>query len=232
MPSPRSGPTAGAGPHRGPYRPVRICVALAALSAVLMTLVALAWSPLISFDESVAGRLHEWAVRQPAAVQVNRVLTDWFWDPWTMRALAAVAFGVLWWRRERTLAVWFAVGATTGTLLQQVLKAAVDRPRPSWPDPVDSARLAAFPSGHAMTATVVCGLLVWVAAVLGTSRRLMRWVTAVAVVSVVGVGLTRLYLGVHWPTDVLAGWLMGSFWVLLTIVLYERFADGRRRAEG
>src|SRR5437868_6442408 len=83
----------------------------------------------------------------------------------------------------------------------------IDRPRPVWPDPVDSARYAAFPSGHAMTATVVCGLLLWLLHHHGAGRALWRTALTTAVVSVAGAGLTRVWLGVHWPSDVLGGWL-------------------------
>ena len=94
---------------------------------------------------------------------MNRVLSDWVWDPWTMRASppwpccgSGGAERCDW--RSRV------GGGLPGArpLVQQLLKAAVGRDRPEWPDPVDSAHFAAYPSGHAMTATVVCGLVVWV----------------------------------------------------------------------
>ncbi|WDN50624.1 phosphatase PAP2 family protein [Streptomyces clavuligerus] len=227
MRSPRPAHPAGSTPPDRPQWPARVCAVSAVLSAVLLALVATAWPPLLSFDESVARELHRWAVRQPTAVHVNRVLTDWVWDPWTMRALITAVCVWLALRREWLLALCVALSTLLGTLFQQGVKAAVDRQRPRWPDPVDSAHYAAFPSGHAMTATVVCGLLLWVAALHRVSARWMRAAAVLAAVSVIGVGLTRLYLGVHWPTDVLAGWLMGICWVLLTVLVYERVA--RRR---
>jgi undecaprenyl-diphosphatase len=118
--------------------------------------------------------------------------------------------------------VWLALAVTLGTLLQQGLKAAVDRPRPVWPDPVDSAHYSAFPSGHAMTATVVCGLLLWLLHRHGVSRALWRTALIVAVVSVVGVGLTRIWLGVHWPSDVVGGWLLGATVVTLAVWVHRR----------
>lgn len=83
-----------------------------------------------------------------------------------------------------------------------------------WPDPVDSANYAAYPSGHAMTATVVCGLLLWLVP-RGAPRRYAHPARALVALSVLGAGFTRLYLGVHWPTDVLAGWLLGVALVTL-----------------
>ncbi|MFF8959683.1 phosphatase PAP2 family protein [Streptomyces sp. NPDC014894] len=209
--------------------PARIGAVLAALSAVLLTLVALSWSPLMSFDRSVVRTLHRSAVGEPGIVQVNRILTDWVWDPWTMRALIAAAVLWLWWRRDRLFAVWIAATTALGSAVQQTLKWAVGRERPQWSDPVDSAHYAAFPSGHAMTATVVCGLLVWIAVHRGAGRRALRWCGAAAAVSVVGVGVTRLYLGVHWPTDVLAGWLMGAALVALSVAAHRTAVLSRGR---
>ncbi|MFE7134866.1 phosphatase PAP2 family protein [Streptomyces sp. NPDC057638] len=222
-PRPTTAPTS----DRAWRLPARVGAALGALSALLLVLVVVAWSPLISFDRSLARALHRKAVEQPGLVQANRVLTDWFWDPWTMRALVAVAVVWLLWRREVALAVWAAVTTALGTALQTGLKSWVGRERPVWPDPVDSANLAALPSGHAMSATFCCGVLLWLLRRHGVTGPAWRLAVAVAVVSVAGAGLTRIYLGVHWPTDVLAGWLMGACWVVLAIAVYERAAAHR-----
>jgi undecaprenyl-diphosphatase len=192
------------------------------LSAVLLALVAAEWGPLISFDRTVADTLHDSAVRSPAITETNRILSDWVWDPWTMRVLVAVGVVWLWWHGERLLAVWTGVVSALGSAVQQVLKAAVGRDRPWWPDPVDSAHFAAFPSGHAMTAAITCGLALWLMARFGVGRGPRTAVLAVGAVSVLGVGLTRVYLGVHWASDVLGGWLLGVCLVALAVLAYER----------
>ncbi|MFF8696610.1 phosphatase PAP2 family protein [Streptomyces sp. NPDC015144] len=202
------------------------------LFLALLALVAVRWSPLMVLDRTVADTLHRGAVTEPGLVHVNRVLTDWFWDPWTMRALIAVAVVTLWWRGARPLAVWVAATSLLGTLAQQGLKSAVGRERPRWPDPVDSAHYAAFPSGHALTAVVSWGLLLWLLRRYGAGPRLWRGALAVAGVSVVGVGVTRLYLGVHWLSDVLGGWLLGAALVGLSVAgfgWYERRGGARTR---
>ncbi|MFD9221691.1 phosphatase PAP2 family protein [Streptomyces sp. NPDC060064] len=209
--------------------PARTGAVLAVVSVVLVVLVAVSWAPLVSFDRTVADRLHHWAVTEPGLTRVNRVLTDWVWDPWAMRALIAAAAAWLWWRGERLSALWVAVTSAVGTFVQQGLKYAVGRERPQWPDPVDSAHYAAFPSGHAMTAMVTCGLLLWLLRRHGVDGPLWHWSVAAAVVSVAGVGLTRLYLGVHWPSDVLGGWLLGASLVALSAAAYERVVLSRKR---
>ncbi|GGW37093.1 phosphatase PAP2 family protein [Streptomyces xantholiticus] len=207
--------------------PVRTCTVFAGLSALLLVTVALGWSPLMSLDRAVVNALHDSAVAEPTFTQVNRVLTDWVWDPVTMRLLAAAASVWLWLRRERVLALWVAVTTAVGTALQQGVKALVGRERPQWPDPVDSAHYAAFPSGHAMTAVVTCGLLLWLCRQRGATGRTWAWCLAAAGVSVAGVGFTRLYLGVHWPSDVVGGWLLGVCVVALAVTSYRRVALSR-----
>ncbi|WP_037854789.1 phosphatase PAP2 family protein [Streptomyces sp. NRRL S-340] len=180
-------------------------------SALLLVLVALRWHPLTALDAAVARTTHRWAVGDQGLTHLCRVLTDWVWDPLTMRLLCAVSAVLLVWRRAAWwTALWLVTSCALGTLLQQGLKAAVGRPRPVWPDPVDSAQYAAFPSGHAMTATVVCGLLLRLLHQCGAGRGPRRTVLVVAGISVTGAGLTRVWLGVHWPSDVLGGWLLGA----------------------
>jgi membrane-associated phospholipid phosphatase len=193
---------------------------LALCSAVLLALVAAGWPPLLSLDRHLADTTHRWAVTEHGVTRAFRILTDWVWDPWTMRLVCALAAGWLVWRRaDRWTAGWLAVTCVLGSLLQQALKAAVGRPRPVWPDPVDSAHYAAFPSGHAMTAVVVCGLLLSL-----LPRGGARWPAALALcaVSVAGVGVTRVWLGVHWASDVLGGWLLGALTVALALLVRWR----------
>ncbi|MEU8679600.1 phosphatase PAP2 family protein [Streptomyces sp. NPDC048560] len=199
----------------------------AALSVVLVILVAVGWSPLMSVDRTVADSLHRSAVTEPTLVHVNRVLTDWIWDPWTMRAVIAVTVIALWWRGARWLAVWVAATSALSTLVQQGIKAAVGRDRPRWPDPVDSAHYAAFPSGHVMTAVVTCALLLWLLRLRGVTPLWWRTALAAAAVSVIGVAFTRIYLGVHWMTDVVGGTLLGVAAAAFSILGYTAFRRGR-----
>lgn len=206
-------------------------VVCGALALALLALVAGRWSPLVRLDRDIAEALHRRAVTEPGLVHVNRVLTDWLWDPWTMRALIAVAVILLWRRGARLLAAWVAVTTLVSSLLQQGVKAAVGRERPRWPDPVDSAHYAAFPSGHAMTALVSCGLLLWLLHRSGARPGVRRAALAAAGFSVLGVGLTRLHLGVHWPSDVVGGWLLGAALTAFATAGYDRYTS-RHRAEG
>ncbi|MER6111276.1 phosphatase PAP2 family protein [Streptomyces hirsutus] len=227
MPSPHVSPVAPEAPLRPPeHRPAAALLGVPAVcSVLLLILVAVKWRPLTGLDRDIASAFHRWAVDEPGLTQTARVLTDWVWDPWTMRLLCGAVALLLWYRyAARWTAVWLVVTCAVGAMVQQVLKAAVGRARPVWPDPVDTAHYAAFPSGHAMTAALTCGLLLWLLLRHGVGRALWGWAVALAVLSVTGVGLTRVWLGVHWPTDVLGGWLLG----LLTAAVAVRVHGHRR----
>ncbi|MCA1217285.1 phosphatase PAP2 family protein [Streptomyces sp. 8L] len=216
---------------RVPLTPsARTAVVSAAAFLVLLALVAARWGPLLSFDRAAAVGLHRQALADPGLTRVVRVFSDWVWAPWTMRALTvAAAVTVFRLRADRRFAAWLLGVALVEWGLQQAVKSAVGRDRPRWRHPVDSAHFAAFPSGHAMAATVACGLLLWVLRREGAAGARWGAALAVAALSAVGVGFTRLWLGVHWVSDVLAGWLLGGCLVALSVACYERLALSRGR---
>jgi undecaprenyl-diphosphatase len=115
-------------------------------------------------------------------------------------------------RRPRAALVWFVAGLST-LLLQWQLKLLILRPRPRlWPWLIDVGD-PAWPSGHALSTATFFSLLAAHVGQRWPARAWLAWVVAVALVLYVGVG--RLYLGVHWPTDVVGGWLLGAVQALL-----------------
>ncbi|MEU2263015.1 phosphatase PAP2 family protein [Streptomyces sp. NPDC019645] len=228
-PTPTPVPRSPAQEPPAPVPGARTASLTAVIAVLLLVTVAVDWPPLVSVDRTVAVELHESALAEPGFTRANQILSDWVWDPWTMRAAVVAVVLALLWRGERLTALWVAAASLTGAAVQQALKALVGRQRPVWAEPVDAAHYAAFPSGHAMTATVTCGLLLWLLARSGAGPVLRRAAALLAAVSVLGVGFTRLYLGVHWLTDVLAGWLLGICLVAVATGSYERLALNRER---
>ncbi|RYZ37805.1 MAG: phosphatase PAP2 family protein [Myxococcaceae bacterium] len=120
-------------------------------------------------------------------------------------------------RRYRTSL--FVLSATvTGWLLNGVLKNLFHRPRPSVVPHLTETMSTSFPSGHAMLSAITYLTLGALLAQFAQQRRVKVYILSVALLLSVLVGCTRVYLGVHYPTDVLGGWVAGLAWSLLVTV--------------
>jgi undecaprenyl-diphosphatase len=121
-------------------------------------------------------------------------------------------------RRWRTLAL--VVGSTLGgTLVNSLLKRLFARPRPTVVPHLTEVMTESFPSGHAMLSAIVYLTLGALLAQLVQRRRLKAYLVGVALGLTLLIGLTRVYLGVHYPTDVLGGWMAGLGWALVTALV-------------
>lgn len=117
--------------------------------------------------------------------------------------------------RQRRAAVVIVASSVGGAIVSLALKALIARPRPEIVPHLTEVFTASFPSGHAMLSAVVYLTLGAVLARFTSSRRLRIYYLVVAVALMLVVGASRVYLGVHYPSDVLAGWLAGVAWALL-----------------
>jgi undecaprenyl-diphosphatase len=115
---------------------------------------------------------------------------------------------------KRRLSVFILAAAGGGTLAVTLLKEAFARPRPDLTPEGLLVYTASFPSGHAMVSAVVYLTLGALIARLAPRRLLKLYVMTVALVLTGLVGFSRVYLGAHWPSDVLAGWAIGAAWAL------------------
>ena len=100
-------------------------------------------------------------------------------------------------------------------------KGVLQRRRPVWPDPVTTLTSYSFPSGHATGIAAAAGVVIVLASLLVRRRGLRRTLYAVAIGLALLVGLDRIFLGVHNPSDVLAGFAVGAFWVCVGTVVYH-----------
>ncbi|WP_434150336.1 phosphatase PAP2 family protein [Methylocaldum gracile subsp. desertum] len=117
-------------------------------------------------------------------------------------------------RKHRTVLL-LAIAVGGGLLVNTLLKLGFDRPRPDLVPHGAYVYTASFPSGHAMLATATYLTLGALLARVLPDRRTKFFVLTMAVVLCLLVGLSRVYLGVHWPSDVAAGWMIGAAWALI-----------------
>jgi len=125
------------------------------------------------------------------------------------------AAGFLFLVRKRHAAVFLIVSVAGGTLLSLLLKWGFDRPRPDLVPHAVEVYTRSFPSGHAMLSTITYLTLGALLAQVQSRKRVKAYLLGWALLLSFLIGLSRIYLGVHWPTDVLAGWCVGSAWALL-----------------
>ncbi|GAY12078.1 phosphatase PAP2 family protein [Pseudonocardia sp. N23] len=134
-----------------------------------------------------------------------------------MAILAVSMCVVSWLRGRRADALFVAAAALGGSALFRLLKSLFDRPRPPVATRLVNETNESLPSGHATMSVVIVGalvVLVWPAC--GAAARVV--LVAAATLWVAAVGATRIYLGVHWFSDVLAGWFVGATWLAVCVV--------------
>jgi membrane-associated phospholipid phosphatase len=195
----------------------------ALLVAVPFTLLALlvlgSWEPLARLDANVASSLNETARSHPRLVTFFDGLAVVF-DPWVFRVLVVGVAIWLWRRDARRLALWAVVTTVIGGLLGVVLKLVVTRARPSFDDPVAHAGGYSFPSGHALNSFLCVGVLILVfLPALTRGGRVLAY--AVGALVVLLTGLDRVSLGVHYVSDVVAGWIVALAVIAGTAAAFE-----------
>jgi membrane-associated phospholipid phosphatase len=227
-------PSRGIRPAEARFGTLALLAALAlALVAVpfglLLFLVEDRWRPLLRVDEGARDDLHAYVVDHHWLVTVAQTLSTIASTPVYLVLFAAVA-GWLAHRGLRRLALFVVVTLIGSALLNLVVKTAVHRARPVLPDPVAHAQGLSFPSGHSQGIVVACGvlLLVFLPAVRGPWRRVA---VGVALVMVLAVGTARVSLGVHYVSDVLAGYALGAAWVAAMTAAFSTWRRDRGRGE-
>ncbi len=141
-----------------------------------------------------------------------------------------LAGGFLLMRRQIGSLVYLLVATGGGIALSSVAKEFFDRPRPDLVSHGSIVYTASFPSGHSMMAAVAYLTLGVLISRALPERRQKAYVLGIAITLTILVGVSRVYLGVHWPTDVAAGWLAGAAWAV-TCVLVARLLARRGHVE-
>lgn len=169
-------------------------------------------------------------LRSPAVDGFAAGIADVF-GPIGMPAIAVAGSLVLSIRRRTPTPAILVAGAGMGSLLMTVAgKDIIGRHRPPLADAIAPFEYSpSFPSGHTLNATVIAGTIGYLLWLRRHSIAAKIAAVAVPVVTAIVVGLTRVVLGAHWFTDVLAGWLLGAAWLALVITAHRLYLTTRRR---
>jgi len=193
-----------------------LAVAATCLAAYAELAEDYALSPrVIAFDAKLGALILSW--RTPSLTVLLSAAT-WSANTLTITALVLAAVAVLVWRCDYREALLVALIVASGTALGTIAKRVTERPRPpATASLVELPPSYAFPSGHTLAALLLWTVIAFV--VLRVARE--GWTKALAIAGgllvVVLVGTSRVYLGVHWPSDVLASWFLGVGWLALTL---------------
>jgi undecaprenyl-diphosphatase len=222
-----------AGPF-GPYAPMVLMLILGGAAAIgagylfveLAEEARLVTSIVYRVDQGVQAWFGH--MRQPAVTVLLLAATN-IGGMAGLTTLVSVVAALLLARRERASAIFLLVTAGAGALLNLGLKLIFERARPDLVSAIAEARWYSFPSGHAMSSFIIFGALAYL-----VLRRPWPWVArsaglAVAMTVVVLVGLSRVYLGVHWASDIAGGWSAGTVWLISAVAAFEMLL--RVRAE-
>jgi membrane-associated phospholipid phosphatase len=163
----------------------------------------------------------------------NTQVATWFTHlggPIGMTVITSVITFVMVWRwRSRTPLVLLLIATAGSLLMTAVGKAVVGRPRPPLSEAVPPYEYAfSFPSGHTLNSTVIAGVVAYLLLRRLTTTGARVLTVVLAVVWAVTMGLSRVFLGHHWLTDVAFAWLLGSAWLALIITAHRLFLTIRR----
>lgn len=200
---------------------------LTCLAISLLALVFFSWlarevfeGEMASFDMHIRLAVHQYAT--PVLTLAMEAISD-LGSPVFLSCLFVVLVAIFLLRRWRYAALWLAISMAGALAMDVVLKHVFHRARPVAyfvPQP----RTYSFPSGHALGSfcfyLVLAGLLT--ARLRDLTARILIWMVAALLVA--AIGFSRIYLGVHWPTDVIAGYAAAAFWVagLVTVDRWRR----------
>ncbi len=146
--------------------------------------------------------------------------------------LTLSSVGYLWLQGLRRVAVFLLSAILGGLLLSLALKSGFDRPRPDLVSHGSMIYTSSFPSGHSMLSAVVYLTGGALLAMVHAARRVRIYLIGCSVLATLLVGVSRVYLGVHWPSDVLAGWAAGAAWAATCWLAAQWLQQGGRLEGG
>jgi undecaprenyl-diphosphatase len=199
-------------------------IAAATGFGLLLLLVRSGWPPLASFDRNAVDTLNHLVAGKRIGVTILTAITN-FGGRTILVWLVTVSAAAMLIRRQYQLTVYLVVTGLGALALDPAIKILVGRLRPMVPTPIATAPGNSFPSGHALNAAVFYGVMLLVFLPI-IPPRLRKLATGLMIALLAAIGFSRVALGVHYPSDVAGGWLLGVAWLGITA-----HAFGHWRAE-
>jgi len=202
-----------------------------AVAAFMLVAAAVVMVPAVELTDA---RVNIWvhAHALPVAIELMLVIS-FLGAPSTLTAVTAAIASVLMYRHQYRQSIVLLAVVVGGNLLNVGLKHLLHRGRPAIEDPLLMLPTYSFPSGHAMAATVFYGLAAAYAVTHLRSRHLARSAILAAVIMITLVCVSRVYLGVHYLSDVIAGLAEGIAWLVVSLTALEYVSDrGKISADG
>ncbi|MCC5646840.1 phosphatase PAP2 family protein [Nostoc sp. CHAB 5824] len=195
-------------------------VGLASCLLILFVLAKLADEVLereaFTFDTTFLLWLHQFA--NPHLDNLMLFITN-LGNPNTVVIVAGVTLLLLWWQRYREEAKIFVLACLGGLILNTGLKLLFSKPRPELWHRLISEKSFSFPSGHALGSMVLYGFIAYELAI--HYPHFAKVIYSLTVIFIAAIGISRLYLGVHWPTDIIAGYGVGFLWLMICITMLK-----------
>jgi undecaprenyl-diphosphatase len=197
---------------------LRFIGALLALVSIWLVMLVFGAGPV---DRSIYETLY--AGDRPVLAALARAFT--FLGEPTLLIAAGIALGLwVWWRGHVRLALSVTAITLLARALNEFQKIWIARSRPDLETHLVVVKTMSFPSGHSTSAMV---FYLTAALVLSQSSRWRHAAVAAGLLMAVLVGLSRVILGVHWPSDVVGGWAFGLLWVMVTLRIAQRWVEAR-----
>jgi membrane-associated phospholipid phosphatase len=222
----------------GPHAALILTLAAGAMVAVLLTVASTEIYEAVTEGDGVA------ELDRPALDAAESLRSPWLnaavtgftniGGPIGMPILAVLVLVILTFRRRSWTPAILMITAAAGSLLMTVVaKQFIGRARPALADavpPFESS--ASFPSGHSLNAVVIAGVVAYLLMLRQTTRRSRFLSGGAAVLFALAMGLSRVYLGHHWFTDVLVAWTLGVAWLALVVTAHRLYLTVWYRREG
>ncbi len=207
--------------------------ALAGLALAVLAVILFAWiaeemmeNDTAHFDAFVRAQAH--ALASPALTRAMQIVTL-IGSPIPVAILTVIAAAIFWYQGYLPRAVALGIAVAGAGVLEFALKLCFQRPRPIPYFDIPAPHSYSFPSGHALGAFCFYSMLAHEINSVAGRRRLHSVIWLIAVLMVILIGFSRIYLGVHYPSDVVAGYVAGAVWLIAMIFAEREFPKWRHR---